>query len=203
MVCTKQTAREGVGGGKALATFPPAPSSNGNNEGGGGSDSGGSTGKAACMAKQLAAKTAKTQRCARSTRYYQHPLVFRDATEQIKRKKPGTVSLAELRYYQKAVGMLIPLLPFSRLVREIVDDQKKELRFQSSAIKALQEGAEVYLIGMLEDAQLSAIHTKCKTVMPRAITLAHRLHRDKVSGDDIESSAQFYAQTKPRGAYAS
>ena len=138
------------------------------------------------MAKQLVAnvaKTAETQRCARSTRYYQHPLALRDATRQIKSRKPDTVSFAELHYYQKAVGILIPLLPFFRLVREIADDQKKELRFPSSAIKALQVGAEAYLIGMLEDAQLCAIHTKRKTVMPKDIMLAHRLHRDKVSGE--------------------
>ena len=57
----------------------------------------------------------------------------------------------------------------------MADDQKKELRFQSSAIKALQEGAEAYVIGMLEDAQLCAIHAKCKMVMPKDITLARRL----------------------------
>ena len=68
--------------------------------------------------------------------------------------------------------MLIPLLSFSWLVREIAEDQRKELHFQSSAIKALQEGAEPYLIRMLEDAQLCTIHVKRKTVMPKDITLA-------------------------------
>ena len=97
--------------------------------------------------------------------------------------------------------MLIPMLVFSRLVREIADNEKKELIFQTATIKALQEGAEYYLIGMLKDAQLCAIHAKHKTVMPKDITLVRRLHRDKVLGDDIEFSAQFYAQTKPRGAY--
>ena len=68
--------------------------------------------------------------------------------------------------------MLVPLLPFSRLVRGIAEDQKKELHFQSSAIKALQEGVEAYLIGMLEDAQLGTIHAKRATVMPKDLTLA-------------------------------
>ena len=89
------------------------------------------------------------------------------------------------------MGMLIPLLPFSRLVCELADDEKKDLQFQSSAIKVLQEGAEGYLIGMLEDTQLCTIHAKCKTVMPKDITLAQRLRRDKVSNNNIESSAQF------------
>ena len=67
------------------------------------------------------------------------------------------------------------MLQFSCLVREIADDQKKELCFQSSAIKALEEGAETYLIGMLEDAQLCAIHAKRKTVIPKDITLVRHL----------------------------
>ena len=157
------------------------------------------------MAKKLAtkaSKTAATHHHARGTRYYKAPPVIRDTEGKIvRRRKPGTVSLAALRWYQKSLGMLIPMLAFSRLVREITDNEKKELRFQAAVIKALQDGAEYYLIGMLEDTKLCAIHAKHKTVMSKDITLTRRLHRDKVSGDDIESSAQFYAQTKPRGAY--
>ena len=186
--------------------FPPVPSSK--NDSGGGSDtpSGGTGGKAALMVKKLATKAAKTvekHHQAWGTRYYQTLPAIRDAEGKIvRRRKPGTVSLATLRWYQKSVGMLIPMLPFSRLVREVADDEKKELRFQAATIKALQEGAEYYLIGMLEDAQLCAIHTKHKMVMPKDITLARRLFRDKVLRDDIESSTQYYAQTKPRGVYA-
>ena len=72
-----------------------------------------------------------------------------------------------LHLYQKSVGMPIPLLPFSRLVCELADNEKKDLWFQSLAIKVLQEGAE--------DAQLCKIHAKCKTVMPKDITLTQRL----------------------------
>ncbi len=59
------------------------------------------------------------------------------------RYRPGTVALREIRKYQKSTELLIRKLPFQRLVREIAQDFKTELRFQSTAILALQEAAEV------------------------------------------------------------
>lgn len=52
------------------------------------------------------------------------------------RYKPGTVALREIRRYQKSTELLIRKLPFQRLVREIAQDFKSDLRFQSSAIGA-------------------------------------------------------------------
>uniref|UniRef100_A0A670JBW4 Histone H3 n=1 Tax=Podarcis muralis TaxID=64176 RepID=A0A670JBW4_PODMU len=50
------------------------------------------------------------------------------------RYRPGTVALREIRRYQKSTELLIRKLPFQRLVREIAQDFKTDLRFQSSAI---------------------------------------------------------------------
>jgi histone H3 len=61
------------------------------------------------------------------------------------RYRPGTVALREIRRYQKSTELLIRKLPFQRLVREIAQDFKTDLRFQSTAILALQEAAEVRL----------------------------------------------------------
>ena len=187
--------------GKQITTFP----SNMDGADDGSSDnSTGSRGKAAMMAKQLTTKAAGTAAVRkRSLRYYQPPAAVRDQEGKIKRCKSGTILLASLRWCQKSVGILIPLLAFSCLVRELAENEKKELRFQAAAIKALKEGAEAYLIGMLEDAQLCTIHAKRKTVIPKDIMLARCLRRDKVSGNDLELSAQYYTQTKSPGAYLS
>ena len=66
------------------------------------------------------------------------------------RYRPGTVALREIRRYQKSTDLLIRKLPFQRLVREIAQDFKNDLRFQGSAILALQEAAESYLVGLFE-----------------------------------------------------
>ena len=74
--------------------------------------------------KQLATKAAK-----------------KTATATVKkphRFRPGTVALREIRRYQKTTELLIRKMPFQRLVREIAQDFKTDLRFQSAAIGALQ-----------------------------------------------------------------
>ncbi|XP_062531484.1 histone H3-like [Bombyx mori] len=70
------------------------------------------------------------------------------------RYRPGTVALREIRRYQKSTELLIRKLPFQRLVREIAQDFKTDLRFQSSAVMALQEASEAYLVGLFEDTNL-------------------------------------------------
>eukprot|EP01018_Ginkgo_biloba_P011983 Gb_15586 [translate_table: standard] len=89
--------------------------------------------------------------------------------------KPGTVALREIRKYQKSTELLIRKLPFQRLVKEIAQDLRSDLRFQTSAVSALQEAAEGYLVGMFEDSNLCALHAKRVTIMPKDMQLARRL----------------------------
>lgn len=92
---------------------------------------------------------------------------------------PGTVALREIRRYQKSTELLIRKLPFQRLVREIAQDSKADLRFQSSAIAALQEAAESYLVTLFEDTNLCAIHAKRVTIFPRDMQLARRIRGER------------------------
>ena len=96
------------------------------------------------------------------------------------RYRPGTVALREIRKYQKSTELLIRKLPFQRLVREIATEYKSDLRFQSSAVLALQEASESYLVGLFEDTNLCAIHAKRVTIMPKDMQLARRI-RDRTS----------------------
>jgi histone H3 len=96
------------------------------------------------------------------------------------RYKPGTVALREIRKYQKSTELLIRKAPFQRLVREIAQDFKTDLRFHSGAILALQEAAEAYLVGLFEDINLAAIHAKRVTIMPKDMQLARRIRGDRV-----------------------
>ena len=91
------------------------------------------------------------------------------------RFRPGTVALREIRRYQKSTELLVRKLPFQRLVREIAGDYQNDLRFQASAIIALQEATEAYMVSLFEDTNLAAIHAKRVTVMPKDMALAKRL----------------------------
>ena len=95
------------------------------------------------------------------------------------RYRPGTVALREIRRYQKSSDLLVRKLPFQRLVREISNDFKTDLRFQASGMLALQEAGESYLVGLLEDANLTAIHAKRVTIMPKDIQLARRIRGER------------------------
>jgi histone H3 len=95
------------------------------------------------------------------------------------RFRPGTRALMEIRKFQKTTDVLLRKLPFQRLVRELAQDFKSDLRFQSSAIMALQEASEAYLVGLFEDSNLCAIHAKRVTIMVKDIQLARRIRGER------------------------
>lgn len=100
-------------------------------------------------------------------------------TKKKRRNRPGTVALREIRRYQKSTELLLRKLPFQRLVREIAQGYKADLRFQSAAIGALQEAAESYLVGLFEDTNLCALHANRVTIMQKDILLARRIRGER------------------------
>lgn len=104
------------------------------------------------------------------------------------RYRPGTVALREIRKYQGnkyGVVNLIRKLPFQRLVREIAQDFKTDLRFQSKAVEALQEASEAYLTALFEDTNLCAIHAKRVTIQPKDMQLARRIRMEPASRNPV------------------
>ena len=95
------------------------------------------------------------------------------------RYRPGTVALREIRRYQKSTELLCRKLPVSRLIREIAQDFQTDLRFQASAIAALHEAFEQYLVKLFEDTNLCAIHAKRVTIMPKDMQLARRIRGER------------------------
>ena len=92
--------------------------------------------------------------------------------------RPGVMPLREIRHYQKSSALLIRKLPFQRWVREIAQDFKTDLSFQSVAILCLQEVAEAYLVGLFEDTNLCAIHAKRVMITPKDPKLARCIRRE-------------------------
>nr|XP_053639408.1 histone H3-3-like [Cherax quadricarinatus] len=100
---------------------------------------------------------------------------------EVKRKhrfRPGTVALQEIRRFQKGGELLVPRLPFSRLIREILSMHGNQLRIQGLALMALQEAAECYVTTVLELANLCSIHARRVTIFPRDIKLVRRIRGD-------------------------
>ena len=95
------------------------------------------------------------------------------------RYRAGTAALKDIRHFQGSTALLIRKLPFQRLVREIAQDYKMDLRFQSAAILCLQEATEAYLVRLFDDANLCAIHARRVTIMPKDILLARRIRGER------------------------
>lgn len=111
-----------------------------------------------------------------------------------RRFKPGTVALREIKRYQRGTNLLLLKAPFQRFVRAICEGIDAQLRFQSQALLAVQEAAEMYLIGLFEDSNLCAVHANRVTVMKKDMELARRIrgerfqdHRDlqPKNGDEV------------------
>lgn len=105
--------------------------------------------------------------------------VTKGGVKKAHKYKPGTVALREIRKFQKSTELLIRKLPFQKVVKSIANELRQDTRFQSSAISALQEATEAYLVGLFEDTNLCAIHARRVTIMVRDMQLARRIRGEK------------------------
>ena len=109
----------------------------------------------------------------------------------LRQLKPGTYALREIRFYQRSRVFLIPMLAFQRFVREVCIDVAKSFRWQAIALYHLQVAAKAYLVGVLADTNLCAIHRKCMTIFPKDLHLARRLRGKSETGVGANMSDQF------------
>lgn len=79
------------------------------------------------------------------------------AERKKRRYHPGTVALREIRRFQKSTDDLIPKAAIDRLIREIAQDYKTDLRFEPNMILALQSAAEAYVVDLFEKANTVAV----------------------------------------------
>ena len=96
--------------------------------------------------------------------------------------------MREIRRYQQSTECLIKRTPFNKLIKEISQEYRVspdgsrtpsvQVRFQSTALAALQEAAENFIVGLFEDVNLLAVHARRAIVMPRDIRLALRIRED-------------------------
>lgn len=107
--------------------------------------------------------------------------------KKLRRHRSGTLALREIRRYQSSTKLLISKLAFQRLVREICQELAPDLRFQPSALLALQEATESYIVGVFDDMNLCAIHARRVTIMPRDLQLALRIRGE---GNMLRSSTR-------------
>ncbi|KAI9824183.1 MAG: hypothetical protein M1826_007441 [Phylliscum demangeonii] len=98
------------------------------------------------------------------------------------RSKPGISALREIRHWQKTSGLTLAKGPFRRVVKEVASMSPRahpDLRFMASAVDALQEAAEQYLVSTFEVANLATMHAGRQTVMPKDFALVRDVTKDR------------------------
>ncbi|KAK6090514.1 hypothetical protein P3W45_000611 [Vairimorpha bombi] len=123
--------------------------------------------------KTVGGKASRKQISAKATKKSVTPST-KTPSSHTRRFKPGTVALREIRKYQKSTDLLIRKRPFQRMVRSIMKT-KSDMRFQGSAILALQESVESFLTILMEDAYRCVLHAKRVTLQPKDICLVYKL----------------------------
>lgn len=94
------------------------------------------------------------------------------------RYRPGTRALREIRFYQNCTRLLIPKLPFQRMVRQVMQSMRSDkLRMQVSALTALQVSAEEFLVELFQQTNLCAIHAKRVTISSTDVQLTRKIRR--------------------------
>ena len=151
--------------------------------------------------KTVAAKAARktvSAKAARRLPYNRRSAPTTGGVKKPHRYRPGTVALREIRRYQKSTNLMIPKMPYVKLLREITQDQCKQpkdgndYRWQGAAILATQTAAEDYLTVQLEDANVCALHSKRVTVMPKDIQLVRRIKGEEAIITNRNSVAAIY-----------
>ena len=128
--------------------------------------------------------------------------------------QPGILALREIRRYQQSTECLIKRTPFQKIIREISQEYQVcpdgpgtpvQVHFQSTAIAALQEAAENFIVGLFEDVSLLAVHAKGVTVMPKDIRLALRIRGDhycwRITLEDAARYERHHRRTEGGASY--
>lgn len=93
-----------------------------------------------------------------------------------KQRIPKANLYKEMKYLQAKTTNIMPKLPFSRLVREIlVKYSTVDIRISGTALVALQESSELYLTQFFEDAYRAAVHRDRVTLTVKDMELTRYL----------------------------
>ena len=95
----------------------------------------------------------------------------------VRRWRPGTLALREIKFYQHTQVFLIAIRPFVRLCRELGQDVKTDIRWRPEAFFALQQASEAFLTGYFSDVNIAAIHRKKVTIGLKDMKLVKKIRQ--------------------------
>ena len=91
------------------------------------------------------------------------------------RKRAATNAIREIKSEQKNTSLIVPVAPMNRLISQIANTFKSDLRFKGEAYRALHSAVEEHIVDTFQRANLCAIHDNRETVQPQDVQLAQQL----------------------------
>jgi len=90
----------------------------------------------------------------------------------------GTKVITKTATYQRQSDCVyLAKLPFSRFVREVLQDFHEDARLSAQALVEIQVSLENYLIGLFKKCALVLVHCDRQTLMPKDLILVSRLEK--------------------------
>lgn len=105
--------------------------------------------------------------------------------KKVHRFRPGTVSLREIKKFQKTSNHLtFAKFPFERYIRNIVNNLNNGMKISKDVFTLLQYYVEQFVVDFLRDANLAAIHSGRVKLMQSDIDFMYKLRNyDKTDID--------------------
>tara|TARA_B100000674_G_scaffold84548_2_gene58683 strand:- start:1390 stop:1713 length:324 start_codon:yes stop_codon:yes gene_type:complete len=92
-----------------------------------------------------------------------------------RKRKAATNAIREIKSEQKNTSLIVPVAPMNRLISQIANTFKSDLRFKGEAYRALHSAVEEHIVDTFQRANLCAIHDNRETVQPKDVQLAQQL----------------------------
>ena len=87
--------------------------------------------------------------------------------------------LKDIRKLQMSTHLVIPALPFQRVVRQIMRERCADFRIQPAALSALHEGAEYFLYDLFATSNLCAAHAGRVVLMRKDMQLVADIRKEE------------------------
>jgi histone H3 len=114
------------------------------------------------------------------------------------RFRPGTISLREIKKFQKTSNCLtFAKYPFERFVRSVISKYNGDMKIAKDVFIVLQYYIEQYLVDFLRDANAAAIHSGRVKLMPTDLDFICKLRKydtEAIADTVVEPKAMEHVQ---------
>ena len=100
------------------------------------------------------------------------------SSQELNKLKQPMKPILNIKKFEETTQWVIQRKPFEHLIRDLTRKRNTELKFQKTAIDALLEASEAYLVRLFEITGMLANNANRTTILPKDVHLAKRIFGD-------------------------